>query len=295
MWNESFSGADAGWGGDASFATQAPKDSEMRKVSDRLPIPVTIQDLRGFTPNDEKYTLGDYGFGTALIIGRVERLETGNEHSISYDLIDIEDEQTCFKVVMYTGLNDSRKDLQSFVEGTRMMALGKLRSLSDEFSLIAYDIKEITDDKEYEAYLLEAKLAKLFFAKNVPNKLALREILLEGTCIGVPANAAQRAIGQNSHTKAEPNRLYPNANQQQNDSDKNSIAAANGLQGQKASIVRLLEAEQGSYGEHGFTVEEIRQKLRAPNVDSIRADLEFLATEGHVYTTISDDHFALIT
>lgn len=67
-WNESFNGESAGgWGAETSFATAGPKDTEISKLSDRLPVPVTISTLAASASADDKYSLGEYNFNTVSL------------------------------------------------------------------------------------------------------------------------------------------------------------------------------------------------------------------------------------
>uniref|UniRef100_A0A1I7XPW8 TFIIIC_sub6 domain-containing protein n=1 Tax=Heterorhabditis bacteriophora TaxID=37862 RepID=A0A1I7XPW8_HETBA len=130
-WNESFSGPDAGgWAGDTSFATSGPKDTESTKVAERLPVPVTISVLSSTANSDEKYILGDFPFSTVLILGNVKSYQE-QDNSTMYLIGDPEDMEKDFQVINYNGISESDLSAPRFVEGTRVMALGKLRSLSD--------------------------------------------------------------------------------------------------------------------------------------------------------------------
>ncbi|KAF7260275.1 hypothetical protein EG68_02234 [Paragonimus skrjabini miyazakii] len=69
-----------------------------------------------------------------------------------------------------------------------------------------------------------------------------------------------------------------------------AIAGANNngltvLQNQILGIVRMF------VGERGIPVSQLSEKLRGIPERQIRDDLDFLSAEGHVYSTVDDDHF----
>ncbi|EPB67903.1 hypothetical protein ANCCEY_13004 [Ancylostoma ceylanicum] len=188
-WNESFSAADAGgWAGDTSFATAPPKEAQSVKVAERLPVPVTIADLHDSANADEKYELGDYPFSTVLTMGIVKSVSE-QENTTNHVLGDPEDMNKDFEVLTYNGVSETELGTSTFVEGTKVIVVGKLRSLSDRHGIMSYNIREVIDEKEYRAFTLEAKIAKIYFEKNVPS--ILRSGMgegLSGCAAGPPAD-----------------------------------------------------------------------------------------------------------
>ncbi|KAH8865189.1 Replication protein A 32 kDa subunit [Schistosoma japonicum] len=57
------------------------------------------------------------------------------------------------------------------------------------------------------------------------------------------------------------------------------------LQNQILAIVRTF------IGERGIPISQLTEKLRGIPERQIREDLDFLSAEGHVYSTVDDDHF----
>ncbi|KAK6051032.1 hypothetical protein COOONC_11465 [Cooperia oncophora] len=100
---------------------------------------------------------------------------------------------------------------QTFVEGVKVMVVGKLRSLSDRYGIMSYSIREVIDDKEYRAFKLEAKIAKLYFEKNVPS--ILRSGMgqaIAGCVAGAPADATPAAAQAEVMNVfgTQPSRIY---------------------------------------------------------------------------------------
>ncbi|VDL73960.1 unnamed protein product [Nippostrongylus brasiliensis] len=279
-WNESFSTADAGgWAGDASFATAPPRESEKLKVAEKLPIPVTISDLFDCASAEEKFEIGEYPFGTVLTMGIVKSMSE-QENTTNHILGDPEDMDKEFEVLTYNGVSDEGEDADSdtdsepimFVEGTRVMVVGKLRSLSGRhgkfaklqsrdfqfangsyLGIMTYCIREVIDEKEYRAFKLEAKIVKLYFGKVCFNSLQ------------------HRASG-----------VYERLNFQ----DVPSLLQSGMAQG----LVGCCAGAPADHAQAGGNADAIG----APNMDSLRKDLQFLVNEGHIYNTTDDEHYALI-
>ncbi|RDD37685.1 Replication protein A 32 kDa subunit [Trichoplax sp. H2] len=65
----------------------------------------------------------------------------------------------------------------------------------------------------------------------------------------------------------------------------NEIKSLSGLQQQVYSCISASNADQG------HSIREISQRLRGISENEIRNATEFLSKEGHIYSTIDDDHF----
>ncbi|VDK76314.1 unnamed protein product, partial [Cylicostephanus goldi] len=109
-------------------------------------------------------TLGMADFIQVLTIGVVKSVAE-QENTTNHVLGDPEDMDKEFEVLTYNGVSDTDMGATVFVEGTKVLVVGKLRSLSDRHGIMSYNISEVVDEKEYKAFTLEAKIAKLYFQK----------------------------------------------------------------------------------------------------------------------------------
>lgn len=60
---------------------------------------------------------------------------------------------------------------------------------------------------------------------------------------------------------------------------------------QVAALVKSMDNQANDVGVH---VNQIHQSLPALRKEQISQALEFLSSEGHVYSTIDDDHFKTV-
>ncbi|PIO60086.1 hypothetical protein TELCIR_18424 [Teladorsagia circumcincta] len=180
------------------------------------------------------------------------------------------------------------------------MVVGKLRSLCDRHGIMSYSIREVIDDKEYRAFKLEAKIAKLYFEKNVPS--ILRSGMgqsLTGCAAGPPADANPAAAqGEVMNVfGTQPARIYGSTS-----AIASSSSRGHNLDGQRGKIMDLLQREKDNYEAIGLSEGDIKsvgytidaRAIGAVNMDSLRKDLQFLVNEGHIYNTTDDEHYALI-
>ncbi|KJH45254.1 hypothetical protein DICVIV_08708 [Dictyocaulus viviparus] len=290
-WNESFSVADAGgWAGDASFTTVAPKEAQSLKVAERLPIPVTISNLHDSANVEEKFEVGDFPFSTVLTMGIVKAVSE-QENTLNHVLGDPEDMSKEFEVLTYNGVSDTESGSNLFVEGSKVMVVGKLRSLSDRHGIMSYSIREIIDEKEYRAFKLEARIALIYFAKNIPSILrsGMGQSLV-GCAAGAPIDADTNSREKETLSVfgTQPSRIYSSI------VTPPSTGRGHNLVGQRGKIMDLLQREKDNYEAIGLSENEIKKAIGAVNMDSLRKDLQFLVNEGHIYNTTDDEHYALI-
>ncbi|KAJ1373965.1 hypothetical protein KIN20_036527 [Parelaphostrongylus tenuis] len=291
-WNESFSVADGGgWAGDVSFTTTAPKEAQSLKIAERLPVPATISDLHDCANVEEKFELGDFPFSMVLTVGIVKSVSE-QENTSNHVLGDPEDMSKEFEVLTYNGVSDTDFGSTVFVEGTKVMVVGKLRSLSDRHGIMSYNIREIIDEKEYHAFRLEARIAKIYFQKNVPSVLRsgmgqtlsdVQRVLLQMQILALEEKESLNVFG------TQPSRIFNSSIAGQTSSSR-----GHNLVGQRGKIMDLLQREKDNYDTIGLSEGEIKKAIGAMNMDSLRKDLQFLVNEGHIYNTTDDEHYALI-
>ncbi|CAB3407287.1 unnamed protein product [Caenorhabditis bovis] len=142
---------------------------------DRMPIPVTISSLlANINDSSDHYVVAFYSFSTVQIIGTVLSMEESNGASI-YTLQDPEFPAKQIIVQKYSSNENTTNDDDMIVEGIRIRCIGKIKEFEGNLILMAYFVDEISDDKDYTIFRLEARASRLFFEKNVIDKIRRRE------------------------------------------------------------------------------------------------------------------------
>eukprot|EP00105_Crassostrea_gigas_P019292 XP_011437735.1 PREDICTED: replication protein A 32 kDa subunit [Crassostrea gigas] len=70
-----------------------------------------------------------------------------------------------------------------------------------------------------------------------------------------------------------------------NNQDSGMISGLNQVQNQVHSII------QSNVTEEGASIENVCKQLRGVPERSVREAIEFLSSEGHIYSTIDEDHY----
>ena len=65
----------------------------------------------------------------------------------------------------------------------------------------------------------------------------------------------------------------------------------NGVTGLKGSVLSIIAHPQWEQSETGCNVETVFTSLSNEDVNEIRAAIDELSMEGHIYSTIDDDHY----
>lgn len=299
MMDESFNpynGA-GGWGApNASFAglpeaTQetSKKPSEHEKVT----IPVTVSTLNAIEPGSEKVTFGEYSFTTARVIGIVNSV-TENQTDIQYFVTNRREETgTPFKIIQYFGVEENTLHT-SFIEGTAIEAIGKIRSFDDSTALVAYSVREVTDINIENEFDKLARVAELYYIKNVPELISSNNLsAFNGTILSVEAppsnnrNNATSGVSRNTFTSAST----ANGGHVYNTTFSQAVGAPSGNNAQQNKIIEYM-MNNGGTTETGCSLQELRTAVdNHPNFDN---DMNELGSNGVVYSTCDDEHFALI-
>ncbi|VDN91798.1 unnamed protein product [Brugia pahangi] len=291
---ESYDAGIAGGWGEASFV-EADEYKECQHTA-KVPFPTTIKDLSQLASNEEKITTGKYTFSTVRVVGHVkESLQTDGGQSVEYTLSDYHDTYATFLVIHYKGvLASAAANSDAVVEGTDISVVGKLRSFSERLCIVAFDVREIEDKREIDAFHLEARLARLFYAKDV------LDIALSEKWIALSADTMLRVNetdgGQTKTTSDWKSNIKSNLKSsslmQQSSSRSIPDNGCRGLTGQKAEIFKYLRSNGDPV--IGASIDDIRTGIPRNHFNSSKfaEDIEYLASEGLIYATSDDDHYA---
>ncbi|CAL8085383.1 unnamed protein product [Calicophoron daubneyi] len=132
---------------------------------------------------------------------------------------------------------------------------GHVRNFQGTKHIIAFRVSPVTDMNELTTHMMEIIYVRMLHAK---------------------AKLDESKGSKGAGSVSNPAGTY------------GSGVVTNGLtvvQNQILSIVRAF------VGERGIPVSQISEKLRGIPERQIRDDLDFLSGEGHVYSTVDDDHF----
>ncbi|NWH56894.1 RFA2 protein, partial [Geococcyx californianus] len=142
--------------------------------------------------------------------------------------------------------------------GTYVKIAGHLRSFQNKKSLVAFKIMPLENMNEFTTHILETVNAHMMLRKNLMS--ALR----------VPHSYSSAAISDVG------------------DYGGGSNLPVNGLTAHQSQVLNLIK---NCPVPEGMSLQELKLQLQNMSMATIRQAVEFLSSEGHIYSTVDDDHY----
>ncbi|XP_074642625.1 replication protein A 32 kDa subunit-like [Tubulanus polymorphus] len=150
--------------------------------------------------------------------------------------------------------------VKPLTENTYVRMFGHLRAFQDKRSLAAFKVEPVTDMNDLTTHILEVIYSCLWYTK------------------------AQNQPAEGSNT-ASKGGMVDYGNTGNSNSYQSVDSGLTPIQNQVHKVIRAATGEQGiGRSEIGFQMRGIPEK-------QIRDAIDFLSGEGHIYSTIDDDHF----
>uniref|UniRef100_A0A0N5AL48 RPA_C domain-containing protein n=1 Tax=Syphacia muris TaxID=451379 RepID=A0A0N5AL48_9BILA len=222
-----------------------------------------------FSMNQLKTAIFCFVFFPIRTVGIVEKAtEREGGQVVEYVIGDMKDLSSFIIVLHYREVNSS-ETCSLFPEQTVVFITGKLGSFENGFAVIAFEIKEVDDLQELEALQLEAKLAKLFYMKEIMQKILKNPSVFENTMLRGNYKSSNRI-----RKLQTPNNL------------KNDLDTRN-------QIPRICNYLANLDKSVGATIDEIIQMIPKSifNARTFFADIDILRCNGFIATTIDGNHF----
>uniref|UniRef100_A0A1I7ZGX3 RPA_C domain-containing protein n=1 Tax=Steinernema glaseri TaxID=37863 RepID=A0A1I7ZGX3_9BILA len=314
MMEMSYDAGNGGWGEhNASQTTSAPAQTKQNAL-ERLPACVTVADLAAIPEGEEHVSMGGLSFTTVRVAGTVSSVTAteDNGQSLEYVLKDSRDPSAEFTVINYVGLSpEAARGSHQFSEGTKVHAVGKLRSFSGRLVIVAFQVRELEQEDEMECFELEAKIGRHFFEKYLyeiqPGQdLSLYDNTMLSTHIrsrpgaapsggfgGAPTTPGPAQPSFFSKPTPTPATGGPAAKRPRPSGPETMTDAENkGLRGQRARIFQFIV--DNSQPEVGVYVGDVKRALGLEIDPKFDDDLAHLVDEGIIYSTHDDEHYAPI-
>ena len=263
MWNNQggFQGyndqTQGGGGGYMSPGFGTPKAGQEKKSGNKAQNirPVTVAEVLNAVQKEDKFFTGEIEIEVSQItvVGLVTSVnETPTR--IDYEIDDMTGPPINVKQFVDNdeSLPDSERS-QPMRENTYVRVCGHVRSIGGKRVVAAFRMTPIMDMNELTYHTLEIVYSHLMLNK-----------LLGSTSGG----------GMSS-----------SANEQYVDNSGGMVSGLSSVQNQVHMLIR------GNNSEQGADIDSVCQQLRGVPEKAIRDAIEFLSSEGHIYSTIDEDHF----
>ncbi|TPX40718.1 hypothetical protein SeLEV6574_g06453 [Synchytrium endobioticum] len=285
-----------------------------KRVQNQSLRPVTIQqfhEARQVVP-DGPYMLDGAELTNIVLAGRVTSL---NEQSttITYGIDDGTGQVTARKWLDADDNSDAQAQKRGYItDGMEVKVFGavgkpftsKNNAGAGDKTMTVYFIKPVIHPDEITLHNLEAQFAHFYHTKGPlrsadqgVQQSAYGQQQQQGGYGGFNSNNNAYNTGHNSHSNNQPSFGGPSrpinyGNTAYNQSSAPSRDYNNGFNALQNKIMDVCRApHDGS----GASVTAIVQQLRSHGSEAqIRQEIDFLSGEGHLFSTIDDEHFAVV-
>ncbi|XP_066274348.1 replication protein A 32 kDa subunit-like [Branchiostoma lanceolatum] len=242
------------------FDSPAPS-SQDRKGSRRAQnlLPCTVSHLLQAQQMEDSFRLGETDINQVTIVG-VVRNATRAPTNILYKIDDMTGPPMDVRQWLDNDDNIPDEDQdQLYPVNSYIRATGHLRAFQGKKSLVAFKIAPVTDYNELTMHILEVVQAHMMLEKGSQST--------GGTSAGMG--------GQKQNTGGRP-------------TGQQGLVNDLGLNNVQNQVLTMIQSSQD---ESGVNVSVIEQRLRGISRDAVRNAVEFLSNEGHIYSTIDENHY----
>ena len=247
-----------------AYNTNAETTLYQKRQQEDSITPVTIKQIADATASsaeaDEFALVTGKPIGLVTVVGKiVSKEETGTHKLISID--DGTGIACCKEFASEDALNGEANEEAKMETNEYVRVTGKLKSWNDARYIQVMNCRKITDFNEVAFHFLDAMYASSRFSNEKGSGVAAQATTATGAA---PAAYAMPTSGNNPEASGS-------LQQQLLDIYNNPSGPAAGDSG--IEIAKMCELLGGKY-----------------TLEAIREAVEMLSNEGHVYSTITDDH-----
>ncbi|XP_028836491.1 replication protein A 32 kDa subunit [Denticeps clupeoides] len=268
MWNQGGYSDSMGGGYTQSpggFGSPAPSQGGEKKARTRTQhiVPCTVSQLKSAIQSEDVFKVGDVEVAQVTIVG-VIRSTDKSMTNIQY----IVDDMTAspMDVKQWVDTEDPSVDSTVIPPGTYVKVSGNLRSFQNNRSVVAFIVRALDDMNEITSHMLEVVQAHMMLSKS------------------------QMGGGGGINTSMMPMSNSGMGSMSNMGGAYSSVSALvnNGLSPNQNQVLCLIKSCPEP---QGISIQELKQRLGGMSMSVIREVVEFLSNEGHIFSTIDEDHF----
>ncbi|XP_062996857.1 replication protein A 32 kDa subunit [Elgaria multicarinata webbii] len=253
--SSSYGGTGYSPGGFASpSATQGEKKSRSRSQNI---VPCTVSQLLSAEQMDDAFRVREVELSQVIIVGIIRQAEKAPTN-ILYKV----DDMTAAPMDVRQWVDTDEEGSENVVvpPGTYVKVAGHLRSFQNKKSLVAFKIMPLEDMNEFTTHLLEVINAHIILRKsNMATSMKTPQ------SFGLLGMSSSMSGGGGS-----------------------GALPVSGLTALQTQILNLIKSCPTT---EGICLEDLKSQLHNINLPTLKKAVEFLSSEGHIYSTIDDEHF----
>ncbi|KAJ8290202.1 hypothetical protein GJAV_G00009880 [Gymnothorax javanicus] len=267
MWNQggySESSMGGGYtqspGGFASPAASQGGEKKGRMRAQQI-IPCTVSQLLSAKQAEDVFKVGEVEIAQITLLGIVRSVEK-SVTNVQYKVDDMTGPPVDVK--QWVDVEDTSVESTVIPPGSYVKVSGNLRSFQNHRSVVAFSIRLVEDMNEVTSHMLEVVRAHMMLSKP------------QGMVSGGGMNSSMMPVSRPGGSGTGSG--YSGAN----DMSANGLSP---IQNQVLSLIRSCPDAQGIH------VQDLKQRLSGMSIAVIRKAVDFLCNEGHVFSTIDEDHY----
>nr|XP_033812958.1 replication protein A 32 kDa subunit [Geotrypetes seraphini] len=270
MWN-SHGGFEGGYGGAGTgggymqspggFGSPAATQGGGSRSRSQQIVPCTVSQLLSASQSGEVFAVGEVELSQVVVIGIIRHTEKAPTN-ILYKVDDMT--AAPMDVRQWVDTDEAGNENIVIPPGIYVKVVGHLRSFQNKRSLVAFKVVPVEDMNEFISHMLEVVHCHMALNMTQGSFSAGGAPLAQS----VPARSGMGEVGGGY--------------------SGNSDMQMNGLTPHQSQVLNLIRSYCGS---EGMSFDELKKKLHGLNLNTIKQAVEFLSNEGHIYSTVDEDHF----
>lgn len=258
-------------GGFGSPAASQGGDRKGRARAQNI-IPCTVSQIKAAVQSEDVFRVGDVEISQVTIVGVIRSVDKSMTN-IQY----IVDDMTAapMDVKQWVDAEEPGMDGTVIPPGTYVKVSGNLRSFQNNRSLVAFRIRPLEDMNEIISHMLEVVNAHMQLSKP-------QATTGSGVSVVTPVSVSNMGSGGGMTTMSGGGGggggMYGGSNS----------VISNGLNPNQNQVLCLIKSCPEP---QGISIQELKQRLSGMNINVIRQVVDFLSNEGHIFSTIDEDHF----
>ncbi|KAK5861915.1 hypothetical protein PBY51_017353 [Eleginops maclovinus] len=238
-------------GGFASPAASQGGEKKGRTRATQI-IPCTVSQLMSAAQAEEAFKVGEVEVTQVTIVGIIRSTDKSMTN-IQYKVDDMTGAP--MDVKQWVDTEDPSVDSTVLPPGTYVKVSGNLRSFQNHRSVVAFGVRPLEDMNEITSHMLEVVQAHMM--------------------LGKPQSQVTPLARLDTGNKGEG---YSGAKDMVN----------NGLSANQNQVLSLI---RGCPEPQGISIHDLKLRLTGINFLVIKQAVEFLSNEGHIFSTIDEDHY----
>jgi len=220
-------------------------------------VPVQISEV--LAAPEEGFTVEGAEVGMVVVVGRVVTMEKAATKST----YQIQDDSGELEVIQWLEEGTNQPE---YSEGSPVKVIGSIRTQAEKKHIMAFKISAVPTQEEYDAHMLEIVYSHLKLRQlqqKINGQIGISDNTLSNSMMG-GGLGVQGGIVNSSSNQSFGNKNYDLV----------------------YGMIRQSMDETGLDRDSIFN--QLRMKMSKVEMDNA---LDFLSSEGHIYSTIDEDHF----